>query len=659
MSPVIFALLLAFGSASAGYVYDVPVDAPLESLPGAALLNPKKYVWNIAITQAPITYRLTTAAGDAIEFTAPSYISDATKQPLPFGPTLRARAGDALSIKLTNDLVETEEPSEPPPPNSYEGPMATNLHTHGLHDAVGVWDQDTAKIYSGGDNNFVTIPPKKAPEDKAASFTFDVHVPRDHLPGTHWYHPHKHGSTTIQTSTSHGVIIVDDHEFWLPWNKERCGHLWAVLKAAPELVLDVQLYFFKVAMQGTPAEAAFLIEDPNYQTVSNSSNPKNPLCCDGDNGYAFKAQNQDLLLLNGGYQPRITLPSNTWQRWRMLFSGAKGWSSFQVLTPDLQPAPECELQLLNKDGIYMMKVPRLVPALVLASGSRLEVLVRCAAPAGRRYVLSATASPDPFNPGNNQNLATELFRVVQNVVATIEIGASRASAQKRAAAKAFSAQQGGKVAAAASGSAAADVNLVSESCTPLRPAYAADLRDASLAQAGYPLSRMKREVVNFSGSNGAGMNCAVNGQIFSFPDPAPLVMPLGEIVQWSFNAPRFHPMHVHVNPFQVVYMDRSQVQPNTELTAFYKEGDYYDNLLIPMLGSNAPPGQLNNTVLMRFQPGPFSGFSLMHCHYLNHEDLGCMKVVQWACPGYPNVQPQNGLCPGFKWPVPADLNGYN
>ena len=49
-----------------------------------------------------------------------------------------------------------------------------------------------------------------------------------------------------------------------------------------------------------------------------------------------------------------------------------------------------------------------------------------------------------------------------------------------------------------------------------------------------------------------------------------------------------------------------------------------------MLGANAPPGQLNNTVLMRFQPGQFTGFSLMHCHYLNHEDLGCMKVVQWA-----------------------------
>lgn len=77
---------------------------------------------------------------------------------------------------------------------------------------------------------------------------------------------------------------------------------------------------------------------------------QNPLCCNGENGYAFTAPKADLLLVNGGYQPRIAMASNTWVRWRMLFSGSKGWSTFQILTHDLKKAPECELQLLSKDG---------------------------------------------------------------------------------------------------------------------------------------------------------------------------------------------------------------------------------------------------------------------------------------------------------------------
>jgi len=72
------------------------------------------------------------------------------------------------------------------------------------------------------------------------------------------------------------------------------------------------------------------------------------LCCGNDTG--FTAANKDLLLLNGGYQPRMTLASNTWQRWRMLFSGASRYITLQILTTSLQYAPECEMQMIAKDG---------------------------------------------------------------------------------------------------------------------------------------------------------------------------------------------------------------------------------------------------------------------------------------------------------------------
>lgn len=55
-----------------------------------------------------------------------------------------------------------------------------------------------------------------------------------------------------------------------------------------------------------------------------------------------------------------------------------------------------------------------------------------------------------------------------------------------------------------------------------------------------------------------------------------------------------------------------------------------------MTGSTATQGQ---TVKIRMQPVRYAGFSVMHCHSLHHEDEGCMKVVEFACPGYSGTQP--------------------
>jgi FtsP/CotA-like multicopper oxidase with cupredoxin domain len=177
--------------------------------------------------------------------------------------------------------------------------------------------------------------------------------------------------------------------------------------------------------------------------------------------------------------------------------------------------------------------------------------------------------------------------------------------------------------------------------------------DAALAQAHYNPADRYRQSMNFGGNNGAGMTCGVNGQSFMFPDPNPLVMPLGRIVEWGFRNLRGHPLHVHVNPFQLVKFNNELYLNGINPANFYKDGDYYDNLLNPLAAGPAA-GQADAAIL-RFQPGPYSGYSLMHCHFLNHEDLGCMKVVLWQCPGYNTTQPVNGACPGFKWPVPADI----
>lgn len=93
------------------------------------------------------------------------------------GPTLRLRAGDELSIRLTNRLA---------------GP--TNLHVHGLH----------VSPQGNGDNVFVRV-------DSGGTFDYEYRLPADHPPGVYWYHPHHHGMVADQIFGGlFGAIVVED-----------------------------------------------------------------------------------------------------------------------------------------------------------------------------------------------------------------------------------------------------------------------------------------------------------------------------------------------------------------------------------------------------------------------------------------------------------------
>ena len=72
-----------------------------------------------------------------------------------------------------------------------------------------------------------------------------------------------------------------------------------------------------------------------------------------------------------------------------------------------------------------------------------------------------------------------------------------------------------------------------------------------------------------------------------------------------------HPFHVHVNPFQIIRIDNQRV-------AF---DGYQDTAVVPRFGSL--------TVRTRFSDfvgGPI----LMHCHILDHEDMGMMTRFEIA-----------------------------
>ena len=107
--------------------------------------------------------------------------------------------------------------------------------------------------------------------------------------------------------------------------------------------------------------------------------------------------------------------------------------------------------------------------------------------------------------------------------------------------------------------------------------------------------------------------------------------------EWKIiNTPNVpHPFHIHVNPFYVVQV----YDPNTDANSWTREdnGIWHDNIVIPgakndgsgnmLLDANgraATPGYIR--VRSRFVD--FPGNFVLHCHILAHEDRGMMQLVR-------------------------------
>ena len=128
----------------------------------------------------------------------------------------------------------------------------------------------------------------------------------------------------------------------------------------------------------------------------------------------------------------------------------------------------------------------------------------------------------------------------------------------------------------------------------------------------------------------------------AFPNMPLIQARLGSIEEWQFlnHNNDEHPIHVHVNDFQVTaYHD-----PTTGLRTG-PDRFYVDNANVP-----APVMMPDETVVqpglmaMRTRFDDFIGLYVMHCHRLNHEDNGLMALVNVipAVSAYAVVVPGGG-----------------
>ena len=133
----------------------------------------------------------------------------------------------------------------------------------------------------------------------------------------------------------------------------------------------------------------------------------------------------------------------------------------------------------------------------------------------------------------------------------------------------------------------------------------------------------------------------------------PLLQPrLGSIEEWKFlnNNNDEHPIHIHVNDFQVTYyLDPTRgIETGPEAWAVDNA-----NVPAPVLGpeeSVIQQGALN----LRMKFDDFTGLFVMHCHRLNHEDNGLMMSVNVI----PAVSTYAVAVPGSKG-QPAEVKIYD
>ena len=97
------------------------------------------------------------------------------------GPTLKVNPGDTMRILFQNNLQEQAGRNEEE--NDYSFPDTSNLHFHGAHVSGELPSDDVTLRVAPG-----------------SQYQYETHFPSNHMPGTHWIHPHVHGSGSIQVS---------------------------------------------------------------------------------------------------------------------------------------------------------------------------------------------------------------------------------------------------------------------------------------------------------------------------------------------------------------------------------------------------------------------------------------------------------------------------
>ena len=434
------------------------------------------------------------------------------------GRTWEVNPGDVMKIDFINDLPEIDSMEPPDMVRPHEW-TTTNLHTHGMH----------VSPDGNGDNVFIEIKPGE-------SFQYEIAVPDNHPGGLFWYHPHKHGGVCQQVRAGMaGAIIVRGEIDEVP-----------EVKAAQEEVL---------VLQAIELGDDFQLLDP----IPHPSTQE-----------AFFPRTQILYTVNGVMNPKITMYPGEVRRWRIL-NAAEG--KFMSITLADHP-----MNVIAWDGLNLAE-PEPSTNLVLASGNRVEVLIKAGEPGSYDLILTPGSSQHPEIPGIEHGMEmpdepTTNKELLTRPILTVEVVGSGPEMALPATLPAFD--------------------------PPILPI-------AKTRRLRYTVQR---------GDDNEFFDFGINGMAF---DPAmpPYQMKLGTAEEWRLTndvdsklPQHAHVLHMHVNAFKVIEingitLDKPKWRDTYVLTGL--DGD---------------------SITVQFNLDDFTGKFVEHCHVLSHEDLGMMESLE-------------------------------
>eukprot|EP00751_Fragilariopsis_kerguelensis_P045108 CAMPEP_0170995408 /NCGR_PEP_ID=MMETSP0736-20130129/11577_1 /TAXON_ID=186038 /ORGANISM="Fragilariopsis kerguelensis, Strain L26-C5" /LENGTH=685 /DNA_ID=CAMNT_0011421563 /DNA_START=279 /DNA_END=2335 /DNA_ORIENTATION=- len=499
-------------------------------------------------------------------------------------PTIHVQPGETLTVSLKNQL---HEPFGNDIHNSYRLPNNTNFHTHGLH----ISGEGTS------DNVLVDIPP-------GGNFTYTHDIAENHMPGTHWMHPHFHGSTALQTGSGVcGMFVVDDPYGYLPTQIALLPEIRMMILQLDLEYLEGAAYTVKSMTGGAEGSAGVLYWGDQGQHIQRTN--------------AVTA-NPDLFLINMQYIPRITVERGKWYRMRTVLASINEGIIFR-------PPEGCDLQLLAKDGIYLDDAPRRVDAFYLRPGNRADVAMRCDVEEGA-YSIDIV-STGMFGPDNTE--ASQYYCENKDGIKDRFLQApDECNPQPRLAVLHVIDRGGDNM----------EPDLEPFGAGLSRPCYVADTRAApKLGAEPFELAfgSAETEVIP-EGNPGAGGTygtLGVNAQAWDMNRKS-AAFPMGTVNQIEYSTVGTHPYHHHVIPFQLANIDgRIGVVNGLNPDNWYQDGDWGDT--IQYVVTKQQDGTTNTQATLRFATDSYPGICIFHCHILIHEDRGMMGFYNFT--GGPKV----------------------
>ncbi|HVF36917.1 MAG TPA: multicopper oxidase domain-containing protein [Sphingomicrobium sp.] len=585
------------------------------ALVGSASADDVHYRFDIVRSKGAI-YNPWTQSDDPVELR--SFRGSGANEGDFIAPTIRVAPGQQLTIDLDNRL----EPCTEKQRREHICFNDTNLHTHGL------WVSPSGN----SDNVLISIAPGER-------FRYQYQISSDHPAGTFWYHPHRHGSGFVQVGSGMaGALIVTGDRKPTPTSP---GDIDILLKdeqgrAFPERVMLFQQIQYgclddKGKIEGRMAKqevAPGIVDDVYVRPWS---------CAAGRVGRIENAEHDwDWVFsgrftgINGKVQPRME-PARVdrFERWRLIHGGTREPVKMQLRrlaegAPNLNRVPgadqekwiasHCTGQPLSMwqiamDGLTRSAVRRTDVA-VLFPGDRMDVLVRF--PAAGRYCLIQNSTRVARNPQPLRALAM------------IEAGGRAA-------------EPDGEAALSATLVRSAERALPGADAAAVRAKIVADLRDGmKLAAFTWHKPVGDKEIVGYreailnilETSNGPFFH--INGRPYDHKR-MDMELPLGRAEEWHAIALLgVHPLHMHVNPFQIVTIENAKGEDLTD-----PKGAAFDPDYAGLKGEWKDTIALKQDlrVVFRTRYERFTGDFVTHCHVMFHGDHGMMLNLRIAAEG--------------------------